>query len=499
MSKFYHDSAMKGIIQAPMSFFDTNPVGRILNRLNGDVALLDLQMPRYFAFISAQIIQFIATMVVVTLVSPFLILIFVFLIVFSYSILQFFQHGYVEINRLKPMTCSKLESTLNEVLEGLETIQAFKTEKVFLYRFQERIDLNQSCSFSAAIMTLWLRQKICLCASLVSLSVSLFGCFLTSSPALASLIGVALAYSSTLEMTITSIFTYASCIEGGMNAFERLDYYSTSLSIEGETSTTSKPPTLSNQDLVNWPCRGGIEFRNVSLCYGGQTEDPVIKNMSLLVEPGKKIGICGRSGCGKSTLISSLFRLMECQEGSILIDGIDISQIPLQSLRQKIQIITQDPILFSGTIRSNLVDLGETIVSDARVWETLQQVGLYDFVSDLELKLDSVVEEKGSNFSYGQRQLFCMARALLKEPLLLIMDEATASIDNETDLKIQALLQTEFSKSTVLCIAHRIDSIMACDKILVLDQGRVGEYDTPDNLLQIPDSLFNGLYHASNR
>jgi ATP-binding cassette subfamily C (CFTR/MRP) protein 1 len=242
-----------------------------------------------------------------------------------------------------------------------------------------------------------------------------------------------------------------------------------------------------------WPAKGDIEMKNIKAAYDQRPNHFVLKNLSLCIKGGEKIGICGRTGCGKSTLVSCLFRLLELKSGCIKIDGIDVSLLDLKTLRQGMQIIPQDPILFTGSIRSNL----QRNSSDAELWEALERVGLKDYVSTLPEKLDSPIEASGSNMSYGQRQLVCLARAFLAKPVILVMDEATASIDQESDSRVQSIIKQHFSHATILSIAHRLESIADFDKILVLDAGELIEFDAPSILLSDPTSAFSQLVEAA--
>ena len=245
-----------------------------------------------------------------------------------------------------------------------------------------------------------------------------------------------------------------------------------------------------------WPARGDIEMSNLTVSYDQRPDHLVIRNLSLTIKGGEKIGICGRTGCGKSTLVACLFRLLELQSGCIKIDGVDISLLDLKTVRQGMQIIPQDPILFTGTVRTNLVASQET-VTDAEVWEALERVGLKEYVSSLTEKLDAPIDASGSNMSFGQRQLMCLARAFLAKPVILVMDEATASIDQESDARVQSIIKQHFSQATILSIAHRLESIADFDKILVLDAGEMVEFDAPSVLLSDQSSAFSQLVEAA--
>jgi len=272
-------------------------------------------------------------------------------------------------------------------------------------------------------------------------------------------------------------------VENQMVSVERVIEYS-KLQPEAalESPPEKKPPS-------SWPPNGEIQFDCMSLCYTKQ-DDPVLKNITCSIKAKEKIGIVGRTGAGKSSLISALFRLTE-PEGRVIIDGIDSKSIGLHELRSKISIIPQDPVLFSGTMRKNLDPFSD--YPEEKLWAVLEAVNLKNTVSELTGGLDSVMTEGGANFSVGQRQLVCMARAILKRNRILVLDEATANVDQKTDALIQMTIREKFKNCTVLTIAHRLDTIMDSDRIMLLDAGHLTEFDEPALLLENPKSLFYGL------
>lgn len=271
-----------------------------------------------------------------------------------------------------------------------------------------------------------------------------------------------------------------------MVAVERVSHY-IDLPTEAPLYVENRRPAS------NWPTKGTIVLENIKLRYRPST--PLVLNgISVTFKGGSKVGVVGRTGSGKSTLVLALFRLVELSGGRISIDGVDISSIGLSDLRTKLSIIPQDPTLFDGTIRSNLDPTSQ--YSDEEIWEALRKCQLSDIVKLLPLRLESPVLENGENYSVGQRQLFCLGRALLKQSRILVLDEATASVDTETDTMIQNTVRREFANCTVLSIAHRIPTVMDCDKVLVLDKGKMKEYDSPAKLMEVqPESIFAALVH----
>jgi len=262
----------------------------------------------------------------------------------------------------------------------------------------------------------------------------------------------------------------------------------------GQTGQTGRSMPIVVEPSANWPSNGKIEFRNVDMCY---RDGPlVLKQVCFTVEGKEKVGFCGRTGCGKSSTMVSLFRIEELTAGQILIDDIDIATIPLNTLRSNLCIIPQDPVMFSASIRFNVDPFN--MCSDSDIWEVLESVDMKAHVTSLPEKLNEMVAENGDNFSAGQRQLICIARALLRKPKILVMDEATASIDMETDALIQRMVRDRFKDCTVLTIAHRLDTIFDSDKIAVLDAGKLVEYESAKNLLNIPKGSFKLLWDRHN-
>merc|ERR1711871_220590 len=266
-----------------------------------------------------------------------------------------------------------------------------------------------------------------------------------------------------------------------MGSVERIDNY---IQLENEASHHNEGD---HRVPADWPrLSGALEFQNVCMRYR-QNLPLVLRNVSLKINGGEKVGVCGRTGAGKSTLLSALLRLVEIESGSILIDGINIAFLGLNRLRSVVAVIPQDPVLFSGTIRSNLDPFGK--FTDESIWDAINRTQLGKFVNSLE----DIVAENGQNYSVGQRQLLTIARAFLSKARIIVMDEATASVDVETDIAIQKMIREEFFAATSITIAHRLNTIMDSDKVLMLDAGKVAEFDTPANLLAQPQSLFSGL------
>ena len=302
-------------------------------------------------------------------------------------------------------------------------------------------------------------------------------------------VGLALSYSIEVTAYLKHGVRMIATIEAQMNSVERILYYTNNVESEAAETTDKDPPE------GEWPTAGAIELKNASMRY---RDGPlVLKDISLSIRPGEKIGVCGRTGSGKSSLMIALFRISEIEHdgGMILVDDVNTADIGTSTLRLNISIIPQDPVIFSNTVRYNLDPFGQS--TDQQIWTVLEKVQMAEVIANLPGGLKEEVAEGGENFSQGQRQLLCIARSLLRQPRILVLDEATASIDNATDTAIQTMIRENFQHATVLTIAHRLGTIMDSDRVLVLDDGRIAEFDSPERLLQRPDSMFKLMVDRS--
>ena len=332
----------------------------------------------------------------------------------------------------------------------------------------------------------WLSVRsdcIAACMSFVVAVIAIFGKSFMSP----GLLGAALSSCSGLGGYMRQMVKMMAQTEAQMNAIERIKEYVDTIDPEPPMTTDVHPP-------AGWPSEGKIEFKDAKLRY---RDGPlVMKGVNLSINSQEKIGVVGRTGAGKSTMMIALFRITDLCEGSISIDGIDLSTLGLEDVRRALCIIPQDPVLFSATVRFNLDPFNES--TDEDIWSVLEQVELKDVIENLPNQLEDDVHEGGSNFSVGQRQLICMARALLRHPKILILDEATASLDNETDTFLQQMIRKQFANCTTLTIAHRLNTIMDSTRVCVMDQGIVAEFDTPYNLLHKEGGMFKGMVLAAN-
>ncbi|XP_033647740.1 ATP-binding cassette sub-family C member 9-like [Asterias rubens] len=482
-----HQKMLRNIIKAPLRFFDTTPVGRILNRFATDTNLIDSKLAQTFNTTLTSFMTCISAVIVNTIVMPYFILFFIPIAIAYVFLQRYFLTSSRELQRLDNTSKSPIFAYFSETLGGLTTIRAYKCEKRFFNTIVERINKNQVAYLYLQTANRWLGVRLDLIGTMIVFvagMTTLIGAMtLGLEP---SLVGLAITYSLQIAGFLNLLVRGVADTEMQMNSVERVKFYS---NVENEEYEGREPPP-------NWPEDGRIQFERVSVRYSTDS-DPVLRAVSVDLKAGEKIGICGRTGAGKSSLTLALLRVIDIFGGRILIDGIDIKSVPLRTLRTKLSIIPQDPVLFTGTIRGNLDPLKEK--SDHELWESLEIAQLKDVVAELEGGLDALVTEGGENFSVGQRQLFCLARAFLRKSRILIMDEATASIDLETDKLLQKVVVTAFAKRTVLTIAHRIATILNSDSILVLNEGKVAEYDSPENLLQRKDGLFASLVHDKDK
>ncbi|UYV80067.1 ABCC2, partial [Cordylochernes scorpioides] len=347
---------------------------------------------------------------------------------------------------------SPIYNNFSETVSGLSTIRAFRAQDYFQQRNDERVDINQICIFNIVGINRWLGLRLEFLGDLITFCVAIVAISTRGSMA-PGLVGLALTYSMSVTESFNWLVRMSTELETKIVAVERIEEYSV-LPSEAPWHIMSRDPP------AEWPTEGRVELRDYSTRYR-EGLDLVLKGVNLGVEPGQKVGIVGRTGAGKSSLTLALFRIVEPAEGRILLDGLDVSELGLHRLRSRLAIIPQDPVLFTGSLRDNLDPSHDH--GDPQLWQALRQAHLGKFVSGLTGGLDHAVSEGGLNLSVGQRQLVCLARALLKKSKVLILDEATAAVDLDTDRLIQNTIREEFQNCTILTIAHRLHTIMDYD------------------------------------
>lgn len=490
-SKNLHFNLLDTILHLSIRFFDTNPSGRIMNRFSADVAGIDQRLPFILESFTRCVLVTISALAINAIATPYFLIAVAPLAILYYCFQYFFRATARELQRIESVTRSPVFSHLSETLSGMQTIRAYRAERRFRKRAFALIDNNNTPYVFVMAINRWLGIRLDYIGSLLvflsaisSLATCLTG---QTSPAY---VGLSITYALQVSIYLNWIVRNAAELELSMNSVERVDEF---IHLEREVDFHHK----GNHKLEKgWPVHGKIEFRNVSLKYDKDLEK-VVTNASFIINPGEKVGICGRTGSGKSSLTLSLFRMIDICEGEIYIDEKDTKRVSLEELRSNLAIIPQDPVLFTGTIRYNLDPQNE--IPDEKLWSALETVQLKDSITELPNQLDANVSEGGENFSVGQKQLFCLARAFLRDNKILVLDEATASIDLETDNKLQRVIASAFGDKTVITIAHRISTILKYDRVMVLEKGEVKEFDSPQTLLKNPESIFSSLVHSKKK
>ncbi|TFK36263.1 multidrug resistance-associated ABC transporter [Crucibulum laeve] len=485
-------AALSAVLRSPTSFFDTTPLGRILSRFSKDQDTLDTELAMTLWQFLNSFSSVVGTVGLVFYTFPLLGIIFAPMAVLYYLVAMYYRRSSVETKRLDSLMRSSLYASYSETLTGLSTIRAYREQGRSVKDAEHGLDLENRAYYMTISIQRWLAVRLDLFGNILIFGIGLFaaGFRHTVSPAK---IGVVLSYTLSITQIFSEMVSQFAQNEQNMNAVERVLHYS-ELPAEGEARTPKDPPPT-------WPEKGNISFDNVELAY--RKDLPlVLKGISFRVNPGEKIGIVGRTGAGKSSLLQALFRMVELQNGKIEIDGYNIREIGLNSLRGSLALVPQDSTLFLGTLRENLDPQGlrtdaELISVLQRAW-LLPQDGSTDLAAETKFSLDATVGDEGSNFSAGEKQLLALCRALVKNSRIIILDEATSSVDVETDAKLQRTIQTEFASSTLLCIAHRLNTIAYYDRVLVMDGGKIAEFDTVLNLFDKSDSIFRSLCDEAN-
>lgn len=477
-ARILHNKMFMSVLRSPVLFFDTNPVGRVLNRFSKDTGFLDDILIFSFCEFIQLMSRFFAIMITAVIANPYLLIVVVIIMLVFFLFRWYFLKSAREVKRIEALARSPLYSHISMTLQGLSTIRAYRRQSDNLELFHEYQNYHTQAWYTYIVSSRWFSMRVDSISSIFVISVAFISIPLAGSLN-AGLVGLALTYAISLNGMFQYCIRQSAEVESHMVSAERVIAYG---KLEPENSLETQP--ISNKPHSDWPDKGVIELNDLSYRYSPETPF-VLHGVSCLIKSGEKIGIVGRTGAGKSSLIASFFRLAE-PRGSIKIDGIECFDIGLHDLRPNISIIPQDPVLFTGSVRYNLDPFDK--FDDEKIWKALKQVQLKGVVESLEGGLDSFVSEGGSNFSVGQKQLFCLARALLKNNKVLMLDEATANVDLETDAIIQEVIREQFAHCTVLTIAHRLDTVMDSDKIMVLRAGELCEFGEAHELLDNPNS-----------
>ncbi|ETE68516.1 Multidrug resistance-associated protein 7, partial [Ophiophagus hannah] len=480
-----HNRLLRRVMKATMTFFDTTPTGRILNRFSSDLYCVDDSLPFILNIFLANIFGLLGMLVMITYGLPWIGLVLLPLVAVYYSIQLYYRRTSRELKRLYSLTLSPIYTHFSETLTGLSTIRATRVTGRFETENQERLELNQRCRFASNTAMQWLDIRLQMIG--VAVVTAIAGIAIIQHQRKLGdpgLVGLALSYALSVTNLLSGLITSFTQTETMMVSVERTEEYATEIPIESQEELLPVSP--------NWPVRGHMEFQQVILGYRPDLPN-ALDGVTFTIYPGEKIGIVGRTGSGKSTLFLALFRMVELRDGHILLDNIDHCSVSLKELRSRLAIIPQDPFLFSGTLRENLDPQQQHTDNDLH--QVLEQCHLHTLITEMG-GLDYELRERGKSLSVGQRQLVCLARALLTQAKILCIDEATASIDQKTDRLIQQTIRQRFADKTVLTIAHRLNTILDSDRVLVMNAGRVAELDSPAILSQKQDSLFQHLLHC---
>lgn len=483
-----HNRLFYKVICAPMFFFDTTPSGRIVNRFSKDLDDVDVQLPIQLEQFFLNTITSVLSIGLIAYVYPYFLIACGPILCFYAYVVSVFKPAQREIKRLDNVSRAPVISWLTATLQGLPTLHAYGKEQDFMQEFCRRVDANARAYYAFLFTTQWFAVRLDLVTTLMTGSTALLVVFLRGSVD-ASLAALALLYVTSLAGMLQFTTRLLAEVESRFTSVERIANYMTTLPSEAP----AERPDFKAE--AAWPSKGEIVFQDVAARY--RPELPcVLQSMSCHVFPKEKIGIVGRTGAGKSSLAMVLFRIVEPCGGKVLIDGVDVARLGLRDLRSRLSIIPQDPVLFVGTVRYNVDPFG--VHDDIAVWNALERAHIKDKIVALKEGLEAAVLENGENFSVGERQLLCLARALLRGAKILVMDEATAAIDTQTDALIQATIREAFASCTVLTVAHRLDTIADCDRILVMEAGRVAEFDSPAALLGKTGSRYGELVRSAS-
>ncbi|NWI03817.1 MRP7 protein, partial [Tichodroma muraria] len=488
-----HNRLLQRVLKATVTFFDTTPTGRILNRFSSDLYCVDDSLPFILNIFLANIYGLLGMLVIMTYGLPWIGLVLLPLAVVYFFIQRYYRFTSRELKRLYSVTLSPIYTHFSETLSGLSTIRAMRATKRFELENQLRLEQNQRCLFASNTVMEWLDIRLQMIGVAVVTAIAGIA-IIQHQKQLGNpgLVGLALSYALSVTNLLSGLIASFTHTEIMMVSVERTEEYTTDIPREPQDKLVQVKAQMCSQVSADWPSEGLVEFQQVVLAYRPGLPN-ALDGVSFTVYPGEKLGIVGRTGSGKSSLFLALFRMVEVKSGRILLDGVDSQLVGLEELRSRLAIIPQDPFLFSGSIRENLDPQGRRM--DAELREVLEQCHLWDAVTQMG-GLDSKLGERGKSLSVGQRQLVCLARALLTQAKVLCIDEATASVDQKTDQLLQQTIRQRFADKTVLTIAHRLNTILDSDRVLVMQAGRVAELDSPARLSQKDGSLFQRLLHS---
>ncbi|KAK3094333.1 hypothetical protein FSP39_000405 [Pinctada imbricata] len=482
----FHSRMLHSIMRSPMSFFDTTPLGRMMNRFSSDIDILDDRLPFTYRLFFYYFFSMLAILIVIGITTPIFLVAIIPVGIVYVVVMRFYLPTARQLKRIESVTRSPIYNHFSETISGASVIRTFRARDRFKAVSNSRVDQNSSFFYAAVTGSWWIGLRLEFFGNILCFLAALFAILQTGING--ADVGLSLTYSMQIIYTLNFVIQSVSEMEMNVVSAERVEEYS-DLPSEAEWIIPSHRPRST------WPETGNIHFKEYTTRYRPEL-DLVLKGINCSIRNGEKIGIVGRTGAGKSSMTLSLFRLIEAAGGEINIDSLCIADIGLHDLRSKITILPQDPILFSGSLKENLDPLNK--YSDPEMWVAIERAHLKPYIMTQPAQLNMECGEGGSNFSVGQRQLVCLARTLLHKTKVLILDEATAAVDIETDELIQETIRTEFSECTVLTIAHRLNTVMDYDRIMVLDKGLIVEFDSPKVLLGKANGVFFKMAKDAN-
>ncbi|XP_058750305.1 ABC transporter C family member 8-like [Vicia villosa] len=478
-STAFFSSFTAAIFNAPMLFFDSTPVGRILTRASSDLSILDFDIPYSITYVASMTIEIVVIICIMVSVTWQVLIVAVPAMVASIYIQLYYQATARELIRINGTTKAPVMNFAAETSLGVVTVRAFNMMDNFFKNYLTLVDTDASLFFHTNVAMEWAILRIEALQSLTAITAALLLILLPQGYVSPGLVGLSLSYALHLTTAQTFWSKWFSDMLNYIISVERMKQF-IHIPVEPPANLDNNRPPSS------WPSKGRIDLQDLEIRY--RPNAPlVLKGITCTFKEGSRVGVVGRTGSGKSTLISALFRLVEPSRGDILIDGLNICSIGLKDLRTRLSIIPQEPTLFKGSIRTNLDPLG--LYTDDEIWKAVEKCQLKETISKLPSLLDSPVSDEGGNWSLGQRQLFCLGRVLLKRNRILVLDEATASIDSSTDAILQRVIRQEFAECTVITVAHRVPTVIDSDMVMVLSYGKMVEYDEPSKLMETNSSF----------
>uniref|UniRef100_A0A671X1D2 ABC-type glutathione-S-conjugate transporter n=1 Tax=Sparus aurata TaxID=8175 RepID=A0A671X1D2_SPAAU len=484
-SRHLHADLLNSVLRSQMSFFEVTPSGNLLNRFSKEIDAIDCMIPDGLKMMLGYLFKLLEICIILLLATPFTGLVLLPLTCVYILIQSFYVASSCQLRRLEAVSRSPIYSHFNETVQGASVIRAFGEQRRFILHADHRIDSNQEAYFPRFIATRWLAVNLEFLGNVLVLAAAILSVRGRDelSP---GIVGLAVTHSLQVTGILSWIVRSWTDVENNIVSVERVKEYD---STPKEAAWTLEGSLLP----AEWPTTGNIQFEDFGLQYR-KGLDWALNDITISIQDREKVGIVGRTGAGKSSLALGIFRILEAAKGRIIIDGINIADIGLHDLRSRITIIPQDPVLFSGSLRMNLDPFDTS--SDEDLWKALELAHLSSFVSALPQKLNHHCCEGGENLSLGQRQLLCLARALLRKTRILLLDEATAAVDLKTDQLIQSTIRAQFDGCTILTIAHRLNTIMDYTRVVVMDRGSIAETDSPPQLLHLQGHFYQMCVEA---